>query len=139
MDYKNVRTSMGRAITHGDLFGRFYDIFLESHTKIKPMFVNTDMEAQKGLLRQGVNLALMYAEGRAIGKSAMDRLRHSHSKGNISVDPSMYRYWLDSFMKALAEFDPEFDNGLDKEWRDALTKAIDHIAGGYLEEGVKSA
>lgn len=134
MESHDIRTSMGRAITHGDLFARFYEIFLESNPKIKLMFVDTNLETQKALLRQGVNLALMFAEGKAIGKSAMDRLRNSHSKSNIGVDPSMYRYWLDSFIKALNEFDPDFDSALEKQWRQALGVAIEHIAGGYSEE-----
>lgn len=139
MEIQEIRTSLGRAITHGDLFERFYEIFLESNPRIKPMFANTNMSVQKGLLRQGVNLALMFAEGKAIGKSAMDRLRNSHSKSHISIDPSMYRYWLDSFMKAVAEFDPEFNADLDKLWRQALSKAIDHMAAGFYEEDTKSA
>lgn len=139
MEYQEVRMSMGRAITRGDLFERFYEIFLESHPKIKGMFDSTDMSVQKGLLRQGVNLALMFAEGHAIGESAMGRLRNSHSKGNLNVDPAMYRYWLDSFMKAVAELDPEFNPKLDREWRQALGNAIDHIAGGYHGQESKSA
>ncbi len=139
MEFQEIRTSMGRAITHGDVFGRFYDIFLDSNPRIRPMFSDVDMEKQKALLRQGVNLALMFAEGRAIGRSAMDRLRNSHSKSNIGIEPSMYRYWLDSFMKALSELDPDFDANLEKQWRAALGKAINHIAGGYDEASTKSA
>ncbi|PCH64426.1 MAG: globin [Gammaproteobacteria bacterium] len=139
MDCQDMRTSLGRAITHGDLFGRFYDIFLQSNSKLKMMFTNTDLDAQKALLRQGVNLALLFAEGKSIGKSAMNRLRHSHSKPNIGVEPSLYQYWLESFIKALAEFDPDFDGNLEKKWRQALSAAINHISGGYLEEEVKSA
>ena len=131
MEYQDVKMSMGRAITHGDVFSRFYQIFLASHPTIGPMFKTTNMEQQKALLRQGVNLAIMFAEGRSIGKSAMDRLRASHSKKALAIDPSLYRYWLDSFMKALAEVDPEFNPGLEKKWRDTLSKAIRHIADGY--------
>ncbi|NOX27078.1 MAG: globin [Gammaproteobacteria bacterium] len=134
MEFQDIRTSMGRAITHGDLFARFYDIFLASNPKIKSMFVGTNLETQKALLRQGVNLALMFAEGKAIGKSAMNRLRDSHSKSHLGIEPSMYRYWLDSFIKALKEFDPDFDAALEKQWRQALGVAIEHIAGGYNEE-----
>ncbi len=139
MDCETIKASMGRAITRGDIFGRFYQIFLQSNPKIKPIFTNVDMEKQKALLRQGINLAIMFAEERAIGQSAMNRLRHSHSKSNLGIDPSMYRYWLDSFMKALSEFDPDFDNTLEKQWRETLTKATDHIASGYNEEDAKSA
>jgi len=134
MEYQEIKISMGRALTHGDLFGRFYAIFLESNSNIKPMFVGTDMEKQKALLRQGVNLAIMFAEGRAIGKQAMDRLRNSHSKSNLGINPSMYRHWLDSFIKAVAETDPKFDADLERQWRMTLSKTVDHIAGGYEED-----
>ena len=62
-----VITSFGRCVNNGDLFQTFYDIFLKSDPRLAPMFANTDFK-QKGLMKQGVNWALMFADENVIGQ-----------------------------------------------------------------------
>ncbi len=134
IDISDIQASFGRVTTKGDFFGRFYDIFLASNPAIGPRFVNTDLEAQKKLLRQGVNLAIMFAAGNTIGVSGIGRIRDSHQKGRLDIPPALYPYWLDSFIKAMAEMDSQWTPALEKQWRDALQKVINFIIEGYDQQ-----
>ena len=46
-DVEDVKQSFARCMIHGDMVGRFYDIFLESSPGIKPLFAKTDFDSQK--------------------------------------------------------------------------------------------
>lgn len=131
MDIAAVRSSMGRAQRQGALFDRFYEIFLTSHVSIGPMFTNTDFAKQKELLRQGLNLTIMFADGNQIGQNGVDRIRRSHSRSNLNIQPSLYPHWKNSFMQAVRECDPDFNPALEQSWSEVLQLAIDHIAAGY--------
>lgn len=126
-----VRDSFGRATMDGTLIDKFYEIFLESHPDIKPRFANTDFTMQKKLLRHGINLALMFADGQALGRDGIARIRQSHSKEKLNIPPALYKYWLDSFIKAVSLCDRKFTPQLEKEWRQVLQKTIDFIIEGY--------
>lgn len=130
-----IKESYGRANVKGNLFDRFYDIFLASHPDIAPRFANTDFEKQKGLIRQGINLAIMFADDNTIGRSGMARIRESHSKAKLDVPPKMYKYWLDSFVQTISELDEKFTPDLKAQWKEAMQKVTDYIAEGYDEAG----
>ena len=132
-DLQDVKMSFGRCLTSGDLFQEFYDIFLASDPGLAPMFAHTDFERQKGLLRHGLNLALMFAGDNPIGKSGLAKIRKSHSKTELNISPAMYPLWTESFIKAIKKMDPQCDSALENKWRDALNKAVDYIKGGYNE------
>ena len=129
--FPDVAQSFGRANMSGTLFDTFYDIFLQSHPDITPRFKDTDFTEQKKLLRKGINLALMFAEGQPVGESGIGRIRESHSIDRLNVPPHLYPFWLNSFVKAVARHDPDFTPELEKRWREALQIAIDHIVDGY--------
>lgn len=127
-----VRDSFSRSIAK-DIIGHFYDIFLKSHPDIAPHFVNTDFTAQKHLLQHGINLAIMYAEGKSFGTSGIKRIRKSHSKSGMDIEPRLYPYWKASFLKAISETDPKYDKQIHNAWDSVLQKTIDYIIEGYEE------
>lgn len=130
-EVEDVKHSLGRAILNGDVIGRFYEIFLDSNAGIKPLFVNTDLSKQKKLLHQGLNLAIMYADGSMIGKTGINRIQKSHSRSAMNISPILYPYWKRSLIQAISEFDPKFTPKIKSEWDRTLQKAIDHICAGY--------
>jgi len=130
-DFEEVKQSLARCMITGDVIGRFYDIFLESHPDIKPRFAHTDFDSQKHLLRQSVNLAIMFANGNAVGKRGIERIRKSHSKVNFNIPPDLYPYWKKSFIQAASELDLEFTDELKKQWDCVLQKTIDFVIEGY--------
>ena len=58
-----VMQSYGRCCASADFFDDFYTRFLASSPLIREKFVNTNMQAQKQLLRQGIMNLVMVARG----------------------------------------------------------------------------
>ena len=128
---EDVKQSFARCMIKGDIVGRFYEIFLNSHADIKPRFAQTDFDTQKHLLRQSINLAMMFASDNQVGKNGISRIRQSHTKSGLNIPPALYPYWKKSFIQAASEFDPEFSDELRKQWDMVLQKTIDFIIQGY--------
>ena len=128
---ESVKLSFARCIIKGDVVGRFYEIFLDSHPDIKPRFAKTDFDSQKQLLRQSVNLAIMFANDHPVAINGINRIRQSHSQSGMNIPPDLYHYWKKSFIQAATEFDPEFSDKLNRQWDSVLQKTIDFIIEGY--------
>ncbi len=122
-----LKDSYGRCTVNPKFLDRFYEIFVDSHPAIKPMFAKTDFAKQKGLLRSGMSMMIMYEDGTQVSKMALDRLGHSHGKQGMNIDPKLYQYWIDSLVKAVKECDQQFSPGLEKQWREAMRKGIDYM------------
>lgn len=122
-----IRASFGRCLVKGQLMDRFYTLFLESHSDIPAFFKDTDFDKQKALLRQGINLAIMFADDNPVGKSGIQRIAESHGRAQLNIPTELYPYWKRAFLKAVAELDPEFSPYLSMLWDQFLQKAIDHI------------
>lgn len=131
---EDVKASFGRCMADGALFDTFYGIFLASHPDIAPRFANTDFAKQKGLIRQGINLVIMFAAGAPVGESGLARIRASHAHALLDVPPDLYKYWKESMLKAVAQTDPRFDAELSRSWDAVLQKAVDFIVAGYHED-----
>ena len=114
-----------------DVIGRFYEIFLKSHPHIAPLFAETDFVAQKETLNHGMHLAIMFAEGQALGKTGLERIRQSHCRNRLNISPMLYPYWKKSFLQAISETDPQFNEETRKAWDSVLQQTIDFISGGY--------
>lgn len=126
-----VRRSFGRCTTNADVISVFYDLFLASNPDIKPRFTRTDFTAQKGLLRQGINLAILDAAGMASGTAGLTRIRDSHSHAKLDIPPALYKHWKASFLSAVAATDPQTSPELQRQWDTVLQHAIDFIVAGY--------
>jgi len=124
-----VMQSFGRCCSKERFFDDFYEIFFASSEKIRNKFVNTNMEAQKKLLRQGILNLLLYARGMPDDK--LQQLAKSHSKRKMDIAPDLYDFWLDSLITACKMHDDLFTPADEKLWREVLKKGIDIIKAGY--------
>ena len=111
---------------------RFYEIFIDSHPDIRPLFEKTDFDHQINLLRQGLGYAFRFARGEEKAQQYMDQLRESHGRmGRIRIEPKLYPYWVNAMVVAANEFDPQFTPALEREWRSVLGKATAYMRSGY--------
>jgi len=129
--YIQVERSFARCLMKKGFVDRFYDIFVNSSPVIAPNFKDTDFTVQKKLLQQGLSMALLFANGDSIAQGTLDRLRRTHNRHHMAINPDWYHFWLDSLITAVSEFDSEFTPGLEHSWRAAMQKTIDYITGGY--------
>src|SRR5690606_1810116 len=118
--YQDLQQSYGRCLRDKRFIERFYDMFMDSHPSVRPLFDRTDMGKQRLALRRGISVALFHAAGSPLSKRATGEMAEVHScTGRSPVDPSLYPYWVDSLLAVVAETDPEANEALLGRWRQA--------------------
>ncbi len=130
-----VRQSLGRCLLNrafaSGFLDAFYDAFLASDPRIKPLFSKTDMEKQKDLLKHGLATLIMYGAGSAMAKSSVEQLALKHDHDHLNIDPGMYRLWADSLLACVRKYDAKCDDGLIKTWAEVLEPGIDVMKQAY--------
>jgi hemoglobin-like flavoprotein len=129
-DYAAVTRSFERCLRGGDVVQRFYDLFIAADPEIAPWFARTDFPAQKRLLEQSINLAILFAAGNPIGRIGIERIRDSHAPGRMDIPPRLYAFWKLAFLRAVEEFDPSLDPDLAAAWDAVLQATVDHVLSG---------
>ena len=112
-------------------FEEFYSTLMNSSPAVKAMFVKTDMEKQKKLLRDGLSFLLMFSRGSSVGRNKVEALAKTHTRTALNVKPEYYGLWVDSLLKTVAKFDPEFTPALNSQWRAALEAGIAVMKAAY--------
>jgi hemoglobin-like flavoprotein len=130
-----VQQSLGRCLLNKslgkDFLDAFYDELLASDPRIKPLFVKTDMAKQKELLKHGLTMLIMYSSGVSLAKSAIQQLAVKHDRAHLSVDPGLYRFWIQSLLRCVKKYDPKYDDSLGKEWTSAIELGISVMTQAY--------
>lgn len=130
--FDDVQASYGRCLRKKGFITRFYEILMDSHPDIHPMFQRTDFGQQRKALRRGISIAISFAAGSKSAQISMDDMAKVHSIiGRAPVEPDYYRYWLDSLISTLAETDPRFSPNLESRWRKAMQKTIDYFSAAF--------
>lgn len=124
-----VFQSYGRACNNPSFFEEFYSAFMGKSPEIRAMFVNTNMESQRGLLRSGVLWLIMHARG--MSDTKIRALGDSHSKKKMDINPMYYGFWLDALVETLQRYDPDFNSELELTWRNTLRPGIEMIQSMY--------
>lgn len=128
-DTDRVMQSYGRCCASPSFFDDFYTTFLASSPAVREKFVQSDMAAQKHLLRAGILNLVLFARGmpdtklRALGKS--------HSREGFDIHPQLYDLWLASLLKTVREHDPKLEQQDLRAWTEVLGKGIDIIKSHY--------
>jgi hypothetical protein len=119
-----VRSSFRRA-QEGDFARKFYELLLASDPGVRLKFANTDFTGQRELFTHGVYSMLDFAEGKALGKMALQRLAVLHARGNLDIPEYMYGLWAKCFIAALWQADPELNEDLAFAWMEVLQPSLD--------------
>ena len=131
MSDDRLSSSYGKLSMQGTFFDRFYEVFLNSHPAIKPMFAQTDFATQKQLLKKTITWLVMNARGSAMAAEKLREVAVIHDKDHVNVRPELYRYWTESLIQVIKEHDPKFDSELETLWRDSIRKGIDVFVAHY--------
>ncbi|MDO6683735.1 globin [Oceanobacter sp. 5_MG-2023] len=124
-----VFQSYGRSCNNIVFFEDFYDIFIGKSHDIREIFKNTNMEAQRALLRSGILWLVMHSRG--MSDTKIRALGKSHSRTEMNINPMYYSLWQDALMETLARHDPQFSPELEATWRRTLKPSIDMIKSMY--------
>lgn len=129
--FSDVEKSYDRVKDHPDFFDFFYHSLFSSNRAIFEMFKQTNMESQKKALRDSIQYMLMLNAGSKIANRKFDQLAITHDRDHRNVNPILYKHWIDSLLKALAAYDPQFNLTLDMKWREAVSAGIHRIKSKY--------
>ncbi|PJA79180.1 MAG: hypothetical protein CO149_02175, partial [Nitrospirae bacterium CG_4_9_14_3_um_filter_51_5] len=128
---RSRQTKLWESVPNPKFLDRFYDIFLGSHPRIKPMFSPTQMAQQKQLLKTGVAMLISHVEGKAAGTMTLDRIGKSHSKKKLNIQPGLYQYWINSLVTATKECDTKWTPDIERSWHTVLRAGVDYIVEQY--------
>ena len=120
-----------RCQRQGGLIARFYEIFLMSSDEVADKFRNTDMATQERVLMASFYLMMLGHDGQVDGKAHYERLATLHDRAHLDIRPELYDLWLDCLVEAVAEFDPEFSDPVEKAWREMMAPGIRFMKTGY--------
>jgi hemoglobin-like flavoprotein len=124
-----VMQSYGRCCASATFFDDFYQQFLQSSPEVRAKFTNTDMPAQKLLLRQGILNLVLFARG--LPPTKLQALAKSHSRENLDIQPHLYNYWVDALINTVEQHDGQASMETHHAWREVLAKGIEVIQSGY--------
>lgn len=131
-NYDDLQQSYGRCLREKNFIERFYEIFLDSHPDIRPMFNKTDFQTQRMALRHGISAAISYASGSSLTKRTIDQMADVHSlKGHAPVPPQLYPYWIDCLVQTVKEKDPQVTPQLLSRWRQGMSIVTDTFIKHY--------
>ncbi len=124
--------SLARGILENhNFFDDFYKTFFESSAKIPEFFKDTDLSRQKKVVKDGILVMIMFAEGSPIGLEKLAEIAEIHSKKNRNIDPKLYPLWIETLIETLRKNDPEFSDELEQSWRKIIAKGIDFFVEKY--------
>ena len=96
---------------------------------MRAKFTNTDMPAQKLLLRQGILNLVLFSRG--LPPTKLQALAKSHSRENLDIQPHLYTFWVDALIHTVERHDKQATAETSRAWRDVLSKGIEVIQAGY--------
>lgn len=111
-------------------FDEFYRHFRDSSPVVRAYFSHTDMARQKKMLEKSFySLLIYYATNNA--NDYLNRIAEKHGKRGAKVSLDMYDYWMESLIKTVSVFDPEYDDNVELAWRMVLSAGITYMKFKY--------
>jgi len=114
------------------LISAFYDHLMESEKEIREKFEQVDMDVQTENLARAIIMSFLFAgNNHQTAEKIMDKVRESHNRHNLNIEPHLYDIWLQRLIETVAVCDPEADDELLADWRTVLSHSVEHIRSGY--------
>jgi hemoglobin-like flavoprotein len=132
MDMVDIaQASYARCCAVPDFFTAFYADLFATCPPAKAMFANTDFDRQNRLVKHGIGLLINYNREPAGEPNILTRVAERHRRGDIGVDPALYPFFIESFITTARRFDPDFNDGVERAWREATAKGVAYMGSKY--------
>ncbi len=131
IDINLIKLSYGRCLVSGGkkkFFDRFYDLFLASHPQISEKFTSTDLAKQQEALQYAISMAILYAEKKdTIAGQILANVRRTHSPRYMDIRREHYVLWEQCLLQTIREYDAEFDDKVEQNWRELTQQIITYM------------
>jgi len=127
------RASLKRCLSTPDFLRTFYELFMGFSEEIREKFRQTDFTRQTRVLADSLYAMAVIAQGESESpaRAEIERLAQQHGRAQLDIRPELYDVWLDSLIKAVRQYDPEFTPALEVAWRETLLVGIEQMRSAY--------
>ncbi|MCP3908512.1 MAG: globin [Oceanicoccus sp.] len=123
--------SLDRCGSTSQFLGRFYQIFSASSPEVAARFSDTNFKTQTRALKTSFYMAMLASDKNTEASDYLERIAIRHNHKQLDIKPEFYILWLDSMIKAVSEFDPQFNNEVEQAWRRFMQPAIEFMMSRY--------
>ncbi len=123
--------SLDRCGSTSEFLGRFYEIFSASSPEVAARFSQTNFKTQTRALKTSFYMAMLASDKTSEASDYLERIALRHSHRQLDIKPEFYALWMDSMIKAVSEFDPQYDKGVELVWRRFMQPAIEFMTSKY--------
>jgi len=128
VELSEVQESLARCTVRGGFAARFLALLGEGQATLARALAAGDPADQRRVVRRGLQLMLLYAQGAPMAATLLDRIVDGGGATALAVRPDLHPYLVDTLMRVVREFDPAFSPALEKRWREALGAALAYLA-----------
>ncbi|TLZ48873.1 MAG: globin [Gammaproteobacteria bacterium] len=124
--------SLARCLRRGELFQRFYELFLASSDEVREKFRATDFRRQRRMLQTSFYMLVEYiALGWPECEAYLERIAVAHGKHGRDIAPHLYDLWLDCLLHAAKECDQQWLPEVEAAWRYMMGAGILFLKARY--------
>jgi hemoglobin-like flavoprotein len=128
---QRVNASYGRCFLSPGFFEDFYQAFMGASPRIAEKFANTDMEAQRAALKDGIIYLIMYYRGSGSARRKIEQLGRTHSRKGRDIPPDLYEIWLRVLLETVDKHDGPLTPERRQDWETVLRKGIQVMKAQY--------
>jgi hemoglobin-like flavoprotein len=126
-----AKASYDRCCGAPHFFQDFYSNFFARCPQARSMFAHTDFERQNKLLRHAFGLLLIFPNQPAVEPTILARVAERHSRRDLSVDPSLYRPFIDALIDTVQQCDPSCTPAIAEAWRKTVQQGVEYMQAKY--------
>ena len=123
--------SLERCTASENFIPAFYDRFVASSDDVKLRFVNTDFEKQNAMLVKSLLLIEAATEGKTEGLRELNERAETHDRYHLKIKPELYELWRAAVLQTASEFDPAWNDEIEKAWQHIIDFAIAYMVRRY--------
>ena len=117
--------SLARVGLHPDFLDQLYTNFLKSHPSISALLGSLESEKRKALMLTEIVALIQFGRGEHTGKAVLDLVGVNHVW--LGLEPSMHKFWVESLLQALEQFDSKWSSELKATWTLSLTRGVEYL------------
>jgi hemoglobin-like flavoprotein len=131
-EIEHFNDSLARCLKGGQLFQRFYDLFLASSPEVREKFRDTDFRKQRRMLQTSFYMLVEYiAMGWPECEAYLERIAAAHGKQGRDIPPHLYDLWVECLLRAVKECDDQCSGEVEAAWRYMMGAGISFIKARY--------
>lgn len=116
-----------RCLARPAFLDRFYELFL-ANGEVRDRFGGANLSRVKFHLAQSLMVLVRQSYGAPGSGARLAETADLHGPAGMDIPDRLYRYWIDAFVRAVREVDPDVDEASLDRLRRSITDAVTEFA-----------